>query len=428
MSFKGLVNVLLMVVSVAFSAGAQPANDACNNAETLCPGVTLSGSNFDATSTVCPDCEDDFTFCFSGDNSVWYTFTTNSTGGDVNIAFSNLNFNAAAGLGNQLQACVVQAVVPCDAATFTLVSNCEAGAFGNFGLTATALLPNTTYYLIVNGARNGGATSPAEATFDILVSGPGIDRPAPTISIGGPNYICPSTPAGYTVYLGDCTDTSAISWYINGQLAALTQGPYFLSSVIANGDVISASCSCFNDCPVALTYNFGAITLDPLYADAGADQSIEAGESVQLNATTNGNTFLWSPSTGVSNDTLQSVIASPTETTLYSVTVSNGVCTLTDNVLVTVSDFLNIPGSFSPNGDGTNDTWIIEGIGSYPNTRMVIYDRWGQQVADISGYSLSKSWDGTNKGRPVTDGVYFYVLDFNDKSRETMKGSITIIR
>ena len=93
MSFKGLVNVLLMVVSVAFSAGAQPANDACNNAETLCPGVTLSGSNFDATSTVCPDCEDDFTFCFSGDNSVWYTFTTNSTGGDVNIAFSNLNFN-----------------------------------------------------------------------------------------------------------------------------------------------------------------------------------------------------------------------------------------------------------------------------------------------------------------------------------------------
>ena len=165
-----------------------------------------------------------------------------------------------------------------------------------------------------------------------------------------------------------------------------------------------------------------------MYADAGADQSIEAGESVQLNATTNGNTFLWSPSTGVSNDTLQSVIASPTETTLYSVTVSNGICTLTDNVLVTVSDFLNIPGSFSPNGDGTNDTWIIEGIGSYPNTRMVIYDRWGQQVADISGYSLSKSWDGTNKGRPVTDGVYFYVLDFNDKSRETMKGSITIIR
>ena len=67
MSFKGLVNVLLMVVLVAFNAAAQPANDACNNAETLCPGVTLSGSNFDATSTVCPDCEDDFTFCFSGD-------------------------------------------------------------------------------------------------------------------------------------------------------------------------------------------------------------------------------------------------------------------------------------------------------------------------------------------------------------------------
>lgn len=428
MIFKQLVIVLLTVFPIAIIATGQAENDACNNATLLCPDVVLNGSNYQATSTVCPDCEDDFTFCFSGDNSVWYQFKTNNAGGDVNVSIVNLAFNLQPGRGNQLQACIVQAVVPCDAATYTLVSNCEATATANFTLNAPALLPNTTYYVIINGARNGGATTPAEATFTIQASGPGFDRIAPTISIGGPNYICPSTPAGYTVYLGDCTDTSAISWFVNGQLMALTQNPYFLSSNLESGDVITANCSCFLDCPVDLTANFGSVTVDPIYVDAGADQEITSGEDAVLTVTTNGTAYHWSPSTAVSNDTLQTVFASPTQTTVFSVTVTNGICTLTDNVVVTVIDFLNIPGSFSPNGDGTNDTWIIEGIEAYPNARIVVYDRWGQQVADISGYSLSKSWDGTNKGRALTDGVYFFVLDFNDKSRDDLKGSVTIIR
>jgi gliding motility-associated-like protein len=57
-----------------------------------------------------------------------------------------------------------------------------------------------------------------------------------------------------------------------------------------------------------------------------------------------------------------------------------------------------------------------------------IYDRWGQLITDITGYSILKSWDGTNNGKPVTDGVYFYSIDFNDEKREILKGSVSVIR
>ena len=95
---------------------------------------------------------------------------------------------------------------------------------------------------------------------------------------------------------------------------------------------------------------------------------------------------------------------------------------------VFVSDNLEIPGSFSPNGDGHNDKWVIEGIGFYPDAQVVIYDRWGQKIAEIAGYSLIKAWDGTNKGKPVSDGVYFYSLDLRQNNdTKPLKGSITVI-
>jgi gliding motility-associated-like protein len=102
---------------------------------------------------------------------------------------------------------------------------------------------------------------------------------------------------------------------------------------------------------------------------------------------------------------------------------------LTDAVTINITDNLIIPGSFSPNNDGTNDIWILEGINQFPNTHVLIYNRWGEVLADIAGYSDFKAWDGTNKGKQVSDGVYFYVIDFNDPARkEQLKGNVTIIR
>lgn len=428
MNFKAVKVLLISFLSVA-SGFSQLTNDACATAIPLCPNVSYSGSNFGATATVCPGCEDDFTFCFSGINSVWYQFNTNVNGGDVTFNFSNLVFDIQPTQGTELQATIVQAPVPCDAATYTMVSNCEAGAAGGFTLTALGLPANTTYYLVINGATNGGATIPAEATFDLIGSGTGFDRPAPGLSIGGPTItVCPETPTSFTAYLSNCTDTSDFYWSVNGVLTAVTSSSLWITSNLQNGDVVSVVCSCFDICPDTLNYSYPAVSVDSLTVDAGPDLTIQAGSSVQLTGTSNGTDFMWSPVQTLNTPYSITTYATPEETTTYTLTALNTNCSLSDEMTVFVSNNLEIPGSFSPNGDGHNDKWVIEGIGFYPDAQVVIYDRWGQKIAEIAGYSLIKAWDGTNKGKPVSDGVYFYSLDLRQNNdTKPLKGSITVI-
>ncbi len=76
---------------------------------------------------------------------------------------------------------------------------------------------------------------------------------------------------------------------------------------------------------------------------------------------------------------------------------------------------LEIFTAVSPNGDGFNDTFIIQGIAQFPNNTLSIFNRWGVEVYNKSGYD--NSWAGISEGRttiakgeelPV--GTYYYVL------------------
>lgn len=424
------VKLLLICFLSAFISYAQPLNDACGNAQSLCPNVSTTGTNYLATATVCPDCDDDFSFCFSGTNSVWYKFTTNANGGNAVLSFSNLSFNTQPNRGNQLQASIIAALAPCDASTFTLVSNCVGNATGDFQLTATNLLPNTTYYVVVNGAKNNNAPLSAEATFNLILNGSAVDRLPVDLTLVGPTAnICPSTPTTFVAYISNCQDTSLFSWSINNTVVATTLSPFWTTSTLQNGDILAVSCSCFDVCTENFSFTLDTLQVDSLWVDAGSDQTIEAGTTTQLNGSSNGTSVEWQPTFLVSNASFLTPFVSPTSTTTYFLTATQNNCTLVDEVIVFVKDNMVIPGSFSPNSDGTNDTWIIEGISDFPNTRVQIYNRWGQVVADIAGYSDFKAWDGTNKGKQLSDGVYFYVIDFNDPSKkEQLKGNVTLIR
>lgn len=71
-------------------------------------------------------------------------------------------------------------------------------------------------------------------------------------------------------------------------------------------------------------------------ADAGADQSICEGESINLNAS-GGTSYLWSPATGLSNPAINDPVATPAVTTTYTVAVTdaNG-CSSSDSMILTV--------------------------------------------------------------------------------------------
>jgi gliding motility-associated-like protein len=98
-----------------------------------------------------------------------------------------------------------------------------------------------------------------------------------------------------------------------------------------------------------------------------------------------------------------------------------GLGTLKDN------DFPNL---FSPNNDGRSDVFRIDGIEDFPNFKLVIFDRWGSEIYNYSNNgSLSPIWwDGTNNGKQVVEGVYFYSLDYNDGVTKPKTGFIQLIR
>lgn len=82
---------------------------------------------------------------------------------------------------------------------------------------------------------------------------------------------------------------------------------------------------------------------------------------------------------------------------------------------------------FSPNGDGVNDTLIINNIQDtqYQNNTFEIYDRYGNQVYSVTGYD--NTWRGEGNNGELPKGTYFYVLDLGDGSA-VKKGWIQIIR
>ncbi len=82
--------------------------------------------------------------------------------------------------------------------------------------------------------------------------------------------------------------------------------------------------------------------------------------------------------------------------------------------------------SFSPNGDGVNDTWNIPNLNLYPNCEMKLFNSDGIELFYNKGYT--RQWDGTYKGKDMPVGTYFYLVRLNDESNTVYKGHITLIR
>jgi len=82
--------------------------------------------------------------------------------------------------------------------------------------------------------------------------------------------------------------------------------------------------------------------------------------------------------------------------------------------------------SVSPNNDGLNDLFLIDGIECYPDNSVEIYNRWGILIYETRGYDNStKAFKGYSDGRStfnrnelVPDGTYFYILRYKDEDNK----------
>ena len=88
----------------------------------------------------------------------------------------------------------------------------------------------------------------------------------------------------------------------------------------------------------------------------------------------------------------------------------------------------------SPNGDGYNDKWDIDGITNYPDNQVRVYNRWGNLVYESEGYDNTSQvwWGQSNQGmvfgqKELPDGTYFYIVDLGDGS-EPRSGYVMLKR
>jgi gliding motility-associated-like protein len=156
-----------------------------------------------------------------------------------------------------------------------------------------------------------------------------------------------------------------------------------------------------------------------------ANPSISKGYSSQLNVSGSGIvSYSWSPSTGLSATNIANPIATPSQTTTYTVTVTHSSgAVYTQNITVVVNDDYNVTPQniLTPNGDGQNDTWVIENLSSYPVNKVSIFDAAGRMIYVKNGYT--NDWSGSN----LIDGTYYYIIEFGT-GVTPKRGFITIIR
>ena len=107
----------------------------------------------------------------------------------------------------------------------------------------------------------------------------------------------------------------------------------------------------------------------------------------------------------------------------YTVCNVDGCSTATVFVYVLCREF-HIYNGFSPNGDGKNDYFVIDGIEHFENNSLMIFNRWGNMVFSTDKYQ--NNWGGLWNGYQVPDGTYFYVLDTGDGEKIT--GYLQILR
>jgi len=157
---------------------------------------------------------------------------------------------------------------------------------------------------------------------------------------------------------------------------------------------------------------------------------IVLGETVTLTATgaSSGSSYTWTPTNQVDNSSSATTTSAPESSTTFTVSSTIDGCPVTAQVSVTVGPPITVYNTFSPNGDGINDGWKIRGIERFEDALVNVFDRWGQNVFRSLGYGTA--WDGTNRGKFLPAGAYYYVIELNSENVNIppISGVVSIIR
>lgn len=136
-------------------------------------------------------------------------------------------------------------------------------------------------------------------------------------------------------------------------------------------------------------------------------------------------TWTWTDST-ITNNSGIIIVEDLQKSDWYFLDVENAQgCLGYDSIYVVVG--VQAYDAITPNNDGYNDTWTPLDIESYEDALVQVFNRWGGLVFESKGGIDYIAWDGTNDGKELAVGTYYYIIDLNSGD-EPQTGPITIIR
>lgn len=234
---------------------------------------------------------------------------------------------------------------------------------------------------------------------------------------------------GDTVYLNiNAQNTNAYTVIFSNNSLSQPNGTFVISSnEYANDSNCVIILKNTNGCETKFSY------ILPFYpqpdANYSGDTTVCKNKEVSILVNTDADSIAWGYNNS-SNDNPLTFTA--TNDTLLILHIYKSQCKRTIEIPVSVLDetacVLNIYTSFSPNGDGVNDYWHIDGIDLFNDVIVEIFNRWGVQVWSTNNYdNASNSFKGeTNEGKPLPNGTYYYIIKRNDQP--VLKGYLEILR
>jgi gliding motility-associated-like protein len=161
--------------------------------------------------------------------------------------------------------------------------------------------------------------------------------------------------------------------------------------------------------------------------DLGPDATICLGHELELDATTFGASYQWN--TGSNDATLQ--VRNPGS---YVVVITGPCINAADTINITEGNcapYVYVPNSFTPNGDGLNESFVPIVSGNVRSYTFLVFDRWGEVI--FSSNTIGGSWDGAVNGTPSQDGVYVWRVEYKAVSeegvtQERLTGHVTLLR
>lgn len=449
-------------VALNVSPLVQPAVQITADALVVCSGGTLNFSAAVSNGSSGPNYQWEVNGQSTGSNSPSYAGNNLHNGDIVSCVYSDNTACAMTGANasNTIIVQIIPAATPSVSITASATKIC-AGSPVSF--TAKAVNGGTApaFQWQVNGGPAGtnstvyssSSLSDGDVVSCVLSSSAACATPvtAPSNPIAlkvnavktsslaidySPAVICSDKPVVFTAATVNEGASPVYQWLVNGGPVG-TNSAVYSSSSLSDGDVVTCQLSDPADCITPSSGSVAPVVYSSPHLSPGPPVILAKGQSISLDLSVTGDisSYLWSPSTGLSDPTIPDPVASPLKTTTYTLEVSSPEgCKASGSILVSVFSKLAIPNAFTPNGDGRNDVFYVIGgpLGSVIK-EFTVFNRWGQKIFlehNVAPDDPRYGWNGASNGAEAPTGSYVYeiVMGFADGTQQVYQGTVVLVR